>query len=271
MPFLEVGRGIIGVQPQRVTAAVLVTPRGLTPEGELLMQPHSIPAPESTQEIPYGYCHCGCGQLAPIAKRNRKAEGAIKGEPKRFIHGHNPRQGRADLSDLDLPSGVRAISLTRGKYALVDAADYAHLMQWRWHAQRNGRDWYAVRTAKAPERGAIRMHRVIMAAPALMFVDHIDGDGLNNTRSNLRLATSEQNARNRRMSIKKRGVKGVYWHKRIGKWQASIMVDKKSSHLGYFDTQEDAAAAYDAAATELHGEFAKTNAMVDKDESHNGA
>ena len=89
-----------------------------------------------------------------------------------------------------------------------------------------------------------------------------DCDGLNNRRSNLRLATPSQNMQNSRIpSNNSSGFKGAFWHKRERKWQAQIKLNGKKKHLDYFDTVEEAAAAYDKAAIELFGEFARPNGV----------
>lgn len=88
-------------------------------------------------------------------------------------------------------------------------------------------------------------------------VDHMDNNGLNNRRSNLRLATYSQNAANRRRNKGKAdGYKGVYWCKGKAKWRAKICVNQRDIHIGYYDTPDDAHSAYCAAAVKYHGEFA---------------
>jgi hypothetical protein len=93
-----------------------------------------------------------------------------------------------------------------------------------------------------------------------VFVDHINGNGLDNRKSNLRICTHQQNCENsrkRKKSFSK--YKGVYWSKNAKKWVAQITIDGKSKHLGYFELEEDAAAAYDKAAVKYFGEFACLN------------
>jgi hypothetical protein len=152
---------------------------------------------------------------------------------------------------------MKEIKLTQGKVAIVDDEDFEELNKVKWYAYKGGRTFYAVRS---PIRGkpVIRMHRVLL--PEARFVDHIDHDGLNNTRANLRAATSAQNSANSRKPQKPghSKFKGVTKHPH-GKWQAQIKADGKYRYLGLFDTEEAAAKAYDDAAHRLFGEFACAN------------
>jgi hypothetical protein len=151
---------------------------------------------------------------------------------------------------------MKKIKLTRGRCALVDDQDFEYLNQWKWFYGNHG---YAQR--RLGKRGRmLGMHRVIMGEPKGFLVDHIDGDGLNNCRSNLRVATHAQNLCNRgKNSNNTSGFKGVNWHKNAKKWAAAIMVNRRSHHLGLFSDVQEAAKAYDIAALELHGEFARLN------------
>jgi len=154
--------------------------------------------------------------------------------------------------------GARLIELTFGKYAIVDAEDYERLSKYKWHAVKEGRCWYA----KTLRRNGLtmRMHRLILSAPRHLFVDHIDHNGLNNRKSNLRLCTHKQNSRNTRP---RRGgtskYKGVHWCKIRKKFRAMICNNSKFIHLGYFDDEIAAAKAYDRKALELFGQFAYLN------------
>jgi hypothetical protein len=114
---------------------------------------------------------------------------------------------------------VRYIALTKGKFAIVDAADYERLSRCKWTASRCGVKRYAARKSKGR---TILMHRELMDPPKGMDVDHIDGNGLNNTRSNLRICTRRQNLCNRRPSGGTSRHKGVHYRKQIGKYAASI-------------------------------------------------
>lgn len=105
----------------------------------------------------------------------------------------------------------------------------------------------------------IRLHRAILSPPKEKIIDHIDHNGLNNKRSNLRICTVTQNAANRRKGKGSSIFKGVYWYKRHQMWQARIRHKGKALHLGYFNDEPEAAKAYDKAAKEFWGEFAKLN------------
>jgi len=151
---------------------------------------------------------------------------------------------------------MKEITLTRGKIALVDDDDFEWLSKFRWRAYRNQCGcWYARRG-----ESSIFMHREILGEPLGVEVDHRDGDGLNNQRYNLRLATHSQNLCNRgKQRNNTSGYKGVSWFKRVGKWHARIQINGRDKHLGYFDILEEAARAYNVAALEHFGEFAKLN------------
>jgi len=159
----------------------------------------------------------------------------------------------------------RKIPLTQGKYAIVDPEDYEELAKYNWFAIRSPRGFYAARSAGTNRRGlsqiTVRMHRVILKPPEGKFIDHINHNGLDNRRANLRICTMQQNIWNMR---KQRGncnsqYKGVTLRKDICKWQARITCNGKLLSIGHFDNEKSAAAAYDEKAKELFGEFASPN------------
>jgi len=156
---------------------------------------------------------------------------------------------------------MKTIELTRGLVAIVDDEDYERLSAWKWHAVTDYRgESYACRHAKKGEPGPryVLMHRMICQTDK--DVDHRNGDGLDNRRENLRPATRSQNIANSRpSSSSKSGLKGVDWHRQRGKWRAQITVLGRHQYLGLFATALEAAAAYDRAAVEAFGEFARTN------------
>jgi hypothetical protein len=154
---------------------------------------------------------------------------------------------------------MKSITLTKGKVAWVDDEDYEWLNQWKWHANVHGLTWYAVRgVGPSSSQLNIKMHRLIMNAPEDMEVDHINGNGWDNRRENLRLCTNLQNQWNRpKQRNNTTGYKGV--KRSRGKFRATIQFRKKDIHLGHFSTAEQAARAYDKKARELFGEFARLN------------
>ena len=158
---------------------------------------------------------------------------------------------------LPTPKGeVRQIPLGDGFYAYVDAADYEWLSQWTWRL----RCGYAVRLEKKTKK-VIYMHREIMQPPKGMIVDHKSRNKLDNTRENLRNATHAENARNngkRHGGFSSRFL-GVSRCKQSGKWQACIWVEGGNLWLGLFTDEVEAARAYDRAAVEHFGEFARLN------------
>lgn len=151
------------------------------------------------------------------------------------------------------------IPLTQGKVAIVDDADLPLVTQYKWHCKHG----YAARSTYGNGRSTILMHRAILNAPDGTEIDHIDGNKLNNRRANLRLCSHADNMKNK-VSYKKRAenhscFKGVHWKKATRKWMACIQLDGKRRHLGHFTDETEAALAYDTAARELFGEFARPN------------
>ncbi len=157
------------------------------------------------------------------------------------------------------------IPLTKGYVAIVDDDCPPEILAQKWCAHVNNRSGkvYVVRNIlNGDGRYCMRLlHRAIMSAPAGFEVDHIDGDGLNNQQSNLRLCTRAENMQNqRRQTDTASGFKGV--HRNHNKWRARIKTSEQSLNLGTFESKFDAARAYDEAAIRLFGEFARTNAAL---------
>lgn len=155
-----------------------------------------------------------------------------------------------------------AIPLGKNCIAFIDAVD-SDLANLKWYVGFRGGRPYAERHNKY-KASPQRLHRVITARvvdrmlSSHEIVDHIDGNSLNNTRSNLRICTRAQNCLNsKRPKHNTSGYKGVAWSKKNNKWQATIKFNGKLHWLGLFDTPEEAHKAYCKAATELHGEFAR--------------
>lgn len=142
-------------------------------------------------------------------------------------------------------------------FTKVDTADYEDLAKYRWVRQPRG---YAEATVNGKRT---LLHRYLMKPDGKNEVDHINNDRLDNRRGNLRIATRAENARNvSRGKSNTSGCKGVHHIKGLKSYRAVIWVDNKRIHLGYFKNIEDAAEAYNKAAEEYHGEYAKPNQGV---------
>jgi hypothetical protein len=157
-----------------------------------------------------------------------------------------------------IQDSIVLIPLTKNRYAVIDKADYDALPElrdnnWFYHGAGYAWSWLAGKN--------VLMHRLIMRPMQGAEVDHIDHDGLNNRRSNLRICEHKQNLKNlkRRRAGKSSPYKGVSFEKQTGRWKAQISVDGKNLNLGRFLTEHEAARVYNEAALRLHGEYAETN------------
>lgn len=145
--------------------------------------------------------------------------------------------------------GARWVPLTQGRFALVDEADWPSVSGFSWCVDSSG---YAM-----GRQG--RLHNFLMGAKG---IDHVNGNKLDNRRANLRVATLAQNGHNRGKNPNgTSGFKGVSFCKQTGRWTAKILANGRTRWLGRHDTAEEAARAYDIAAQELHGEFARPNSV----------
>ena len=159
---------------------------------------------------------------------------------------------------------MKKIELTKGKYALVDDEDFDFLNQWKWHWHDDRGGGYAERACRESGKSKhIKMHRLLLKIPSGFEPDHIDGNGLNNQKLNLRIATASQNQINRgKQKNNTSGFKGVYLRRdRKKRWRAQIKFHRIIKHIGYFSSKEEAALAYNKAAVEYFGEFAKLNVI----------
>ncbi|MHC4243839.1 MAG: HNH endonuclease [Planctomycetota bacterium] len=159
----------------------------------------------------------------------------------------------------------RRIPLTRGKYTIVDPEHYERLNKHKWQASKGSNTFYASRSVwdkVNKKKYTIKMHREIITPPYPLVVDHINHNGLDNRKANLRPATKSQNCINK-PCIKKKGAhskyRGVTWQKSINKWQAQIRINGKHKVIGYYKDETAAAREYDKAARKFHGEFAVLN------------
>ena len=169
---------------------------------------------------------------------------------------------------------VIEIELTQGQKTIIDADDKDLILKYRWNANwsKDTKTFYALRTRRSddPPGLSTQLSRLIMNAPPRLLVDHINHDTLDNRKTNLRLCTRAKNNRNRRQrnSNKKTSrYKGVHTNKtKPGKWFAALRYNKTTIHLGGFDSEIQAARAYNKAAKQYFGEFASLNEIVENEQ-----
>jgi len=163
------------------------------------------------------------------------------------------------IRQIRIEGNIAYVPLTKGYEAIIDAADASFVGQWRWKGSDTMSPYhvYAMRTVKHKGKSSAQsLHRLIMGNPAGFLVDHINGNTLDNRRTNLRLATKGQNQTNSRMRANnKSGYRGVHWRPDTRKWCSQIKSNGVVRTLGSFATVEAAAEAYRKAAIECHGEF----------------
>jgi len=165
------------------------------------------------------------------------------------------------IRQIRVEGNIAYVPLTQGFEAVVDKSDIPLIELANWHVRKDSSNNYAARNLpkdKNGRRGAISMHRVIMGIPTDFEVDHIDGNGLNNRKENLRLVSRSQNQSNRKVSsLSLSGLKGVSPYRRNGTWHARISVNGKRICLGYYKTPEAAHAAYCEASQKFHGIYGR--------------
>lgn len=154
---------------------------------------------------------------------------------------------------------MKEISLTQGMVALVDDEDYEMVLQYKWSLVKGRNTYYAEQKRRVKYR---HMHRFIMNTPKGMIVDHLDGNGLNNQKYNMRNCTYSQNNQNRmNRNSEKFGYQGVT-RRGSNKFYAYIRYKTKLAHLGVYSTAEQAAEAYNKKAVELYKESARLNYII---------
>jgi len=175
----------------------------------------------------------------------------------------SPRK-RSEYAPIDNGDGTASVPLNGGAFAIIDSADIGRVgfVAWQHRIEPDGQH-YALASIQGSKQIVVRMHRLILCFP-LYQVDHIDGDGLNNRRSNLRFCDNRQNQWNcnKNKPGKYSRFKGVTRHCVGDFWKSQLMKDRKSVHAKYHKSEIAAARAYDAAAIEHFGEFAATNVKL---------
>jgi len=166
----------------------------------------------------------------------------------------NKRWHSKDVTTVELHGDHAKVIMNRGFYALIDIDDIELVKSNLWYIEISGRNKYAIARINGK---AVKMHRLIMGYPKRM-CDHINGDGLDNRRKNLRLVTRSQNGRNRKVNKNsKTGFKGVTISR--GRYYSRIGINGTSIFLGSFSKMKEAIKAYDAASIRFHREYGRTN------------
>ena len=158
------------------------------------------------------------------------------------------------------------IKLTCGRVAVIDFKAYYRIKKHKWMGKKGRNTWYALRYFydESGERRQAWMHREILRLKDPdVFVDHIDGDGLNNTMNNLRVATKQENHWNQGSYKGSSDFRGVSWNVAAKKWQVRITANKVTHQLGFFKCEKEAAKVWNEKAKELYGEFARLNRVDD--------
>lgn len=162
---------------------------------------------------------------------------------------------------------MRYINLTQKKKAIVDDEYYKVVSKYKWHyvdAYTPRKNGYARRQLRQGGKaiGYVRMHHLILPFKKGYMVDHINGNGLDNRRKNLRLVTKSQNMMNSGVRVNNvSGYKGVSWVSREKKWRVTIWKENKQFDIGRFEDKVEAVKAYNQAAKMYHGEYAKLNIL----------
>lgn len=153
------------------------------------------------------------------------------------------------------------IPLTKGKVALIDAADFDLVSRYKWRAFCSRGNWYAQTdlSRSGGRRKTVFMHRLLLGVDGNYKVDHRDGDGLNNRRKNIRCATEAQNQMNRKARYGASRFKGVSYNAHTRMWLARIVYSQQTACLGHYVTDAMAGLAYDLAAERLFRTFANLN------------
>lgn len=215
--------------------------------------------------IPYGLCHCGCGQKTTVPKYGNISTKQVKGRPNKFIRNHSQGEGLRVLGDPTIfkVDGVDCcvLFLTKGMRTIINSRLYKKFSQFKYCVKptRYPDKFYAVRRVN---NKYVYLHREILEIPANdgRYVDHANGDMLDNRIENLRPATHSENVRNElKHKDNESGYKGVSryckWRTGPPKWGASIYYDGRNHWLGVFLSPEAAHNAYCEAAKKAFGEF----------------
>lgn len=216
--------------------------------------------------IPYGLCHCKCGGKTKNAQQTIRKRNLVQGLPRPYLRGHSLRMVPALFENPDILVDeilCKKIPLSKGGFAIVDAADYERISYWKWYETDLG---YVARVSRKGDGGrpkrTIFLHNQVMGCIGDAEPDHRNQDKKDNRKCNLRPSDRSQNTANKGLkSTNTTGFKGVTRSERIKGcvYYSSITCRGIRYSLGKYENPEDAAYAYDFKAIELFGEFACLN------------
>jgi hypothetical protein len=172
---------------------------------------------------------------------------------------------KTNIRQIRIDGNIAYIPTSSGHEAVMDASSLHLVSMYNWYALTSHRSDGSLRTVYLKTNvkcdgklKTIYLHRLISGAPDGMDIDHIDGDGLNNRASNLRVTTHSQNMQNQRLGIRNTsGVKGVSWNKNARRWVARIKFNGKNKYIGLYDTLDLGRIAYADASRQLYGEYSR--------------
>jgi hypothetical protein len=145
--------------------------------------------------------------------------------------------------------GMKEIKLTQGQVAIVDDEDFEMLNQHKWYPYTDSTNWYAIRNGDF-HKSTVSMHREIMRTPSGMHTDHLNGNGLDNRKENLRICTHRENCQNRHKKTTS-PYPGVSWIRVRNKWVSHIQVNGRKHIIGAYNRELDAAKAYRKACADI--------------------
>jgi len=202
----------------------------------------------------------GCSYMTIWCIKTKRSYAQVPDEPQveqKPLKAQEPEE----KNNIVVVGDLALIELTKGHTAVIDADDFDTIRDYKWRSSKGKGTNYACSGLRLDD-GRVKtlfLHRLLMKPSKGFVVDHINGDGLDNRRSNLRVVTVAQNNLNSRVrSDSTTGIKGAYYDKRKGSYYSHIKRGDKRIYLGTFSTAEEAADAYAKASRELHGEFGRT-------------
>ena len=184
----------------------------------------------------------------------------MKNHPNKSNHGQTYPPGvRSSVLSSGSRTPWRFIPLTQGKYAIVDFEDYKRLKRYKWCAVRDKGTFYAIRTDRTNgKKRTIRMHREIMKVMQGFQIDHLNGNGLDNRKLNLRICTNAQNQWNRHPLP---SIGGIWWDKKRKRFRIRMMSNGKRKYLGQYKEKSEAIRTYQKAVKERQRNYIEVNEL----------